>query len=131
MNKMLFAIFLFFSYSLSYSQAGKGTSPVCRIDKSSKELIVLPDSKTDFRIYGYEYPKPDSRKMICFSSHAEDVRGNYAKCPLGSYFDSNRLPVGDRIKWVANAGSYARMLYTSSKAKRTIFYLPRNSIALK
>jgi hypothetical protein len=131
MNKVLFAIFLLFSGYASNSQTRMAATPICRVDKKSKELFVLPDPKTEFRIYGYEYPKPDSRKMICFSSRAEDVRGNYAKCPLGSYFDSNRLPVGDKIKWVANSGNYARMIYTSSKAKRTIFYLPKNSIALK
>jgi hypothetical protein len=69
--------------------------------------------------------------MICFSSHAGDVAANYNGCPLGSYFDTGKMKVGDKISYLGSIGSFGKMNFISGSGKKTIFYLPKSSFAIK
>ena len=89
------------------------------------------DLKIEYRVFGYEMPNTTSQKMICFSSYRGDVNDNYNKCPLGSYYDTGRMHPGDKISFIKEVDGFGRMLYTSSKGKKSIFYLPKNSYQVK
>ncbi len=101
------------------------------VDKKTKEFLILSNSKTDFRIIGYQFPNVSTKKMICFSSYSGDVRDNFYKCPLGSYFDTGLLREGDRIIYLGPAGSFAKMSYVSAQGKKTIFYIPKTSFTIR
>ena len=102
-----------------------------RVDKKTKEFFVASNQKGDYRVFGYEYPNTSTRKMICFSSRTADVRDNFNKCPLGSYFDSGSMKEGDRIVYLGVAGTYGKMNFISGSGKKTVFYLPKSSFAIK
>src|SRR4030095_10074 len=84
---------------------------VARVDKKTKEFYIPASPKTQYRIFGYEYPNTTTRKMICFSSYTGDVGANMYNCPLGSSFDTSLLKEGDKIVYLGVAGSYSKMNY--------------------
>ncbi len=101
------------------------------IDKKTKEFYIHPDLKTDYQVFGYQVANNSSKKMICFSSHIGDVKDNYNRCPLGSYLDTGKMRVGDKILYLSVVGNFAKMVFVSENGKKTIFYLPKSSFSLK
>ncbi|PWT73456.1 MAG: hypothetical protein C5B59_13435 [Bacteroidetes bacterium] len=104
---------------------------VGRVDKKTKEFTVPANLKTEYRVFGYEYANPSTRKMICFSSRVADVKDNFNRCPLGSYFDSEKIKYGDKIIYLGPIGAYGKMGYIASDGKKTIFYLPKSNFTVK
>ena len=102
-----------------------------RVDKKTNEFYVASNQKMDYRVFGYQYANNSTRKMICFSSSANDVRDNYSNCPLGSYFDTDKMKVGDKIIYLGGLGSFGKMNFISGSGKKTIFYLPKSSFTIK
>lgn len=104
-----------------------------QIDKKSKEFTINSNSdpKAEYKIFGYQYPNPTTKLMICFSSYTYDVTENVNKCPLGAYFDSGRMKEGDRIIYLGNVGSFGKMNFISAAGVKTIFYVPKTSFVIK
>ena len=69
--------------------------------------------------------------MICFSTYSGDVRDNYYKCPLGSYFDTSLMREGDKIVYIGPAGSFGKMSYISGDGKKIIFYLSKSGYVIR
>jgi hypothetical protein len=125
MNKILsFIVFLLVTIHATGQVIGT-------VNKKTREFSVASDLKMDFRIFGYQYPNNTTRKMICFSSHVADVRDNYSECPLGSYFDTDKMKVGDKIFYLGGVGSFGKMNFISQNGQKTIFYLPKSGFAIK
>jgi hypothetical protein len=125
MAKMLSFIALLLVASTAIGQV------VGTVNKKTKEFSVASDQKIDYRVFGYQYPNNTTRKMICFSSHDADVRDNYSGCPLGSYFDTDKMKVSDKILYLGGIGTFGKMNFISGSGKKTIFYLPKSSFAIK
>ncbi len=51
--------------------------------------------------------------------------------PLGSYFDTDRLPVGAKIKYLGMAGAFGKMSFMTGGGKTILFYLPKTSYVIK
>ena len=125
MNKILsFILFLLITSSAIGQVVG-------RVDKKTKEFSIAPDQKSDYTVLGYQYPNNSTRKMICFSSNVNTVQDNISKCLLGSYFDTDKMKVGDKIIYLGTAGSFAKMNFVSGSGKKILFYLPKSSFAIK
>ena len=125
MNKLfLFAV----SILLASQSIGQAAG---RVDKKTKEFTVAANLKTDYQIFGYEYANNTTRKMICFSSHVGDVKDNYSHCPLGSYFDTDKMKVTDKIVYLGPIGGFAKMNYVAGDGKKTIFYIPKSSFTIR
>jgi hypothetical protein len=123
MNKLLSLILFLLISSSVIGQA------VGRVDKKTKEFSVPADQKVEFTMFGYEYANITTRKMICFSSNVNSVRDN--ACPLGAYFDTDKMKAGDRILYLGQAGTFAKMNFISGSGKQTLFYLPKSSFIMK
>jgi hypothetical protein len=59
------------------------------------------------------------------------MQDNVSKCLLGSYFDTDKMKVGDKIYYLGVAGSFAKMNYVTGGGKKILFYLPKSSFAIK
>jgi hypothetical protein len=125
MNKiLLFVLFLPIA-------SGAIGQVIGRVDKKTKEFYVASNPKADYRVFGYQYANNTTQRMICFSSHVADVKDNYNRCPLGSYFDTGQMKAGDKIVYLAGIGSFGKMSFISGSGKKTIFYLPKSSFTIK
>ena len=110
--------------------SGAASQATGRVDKKTKEFSIPSNLKTDYRIFGYQFGSLSSRKMICFSSHSGDVTANYSECPLGSYYDTQRLKPGERIVYLGPYGAFAKMKFVADNKKETVFYLPKDSFVM-
>jgi hypothetical protein len=102
-----------------------------RVDKKTKIFTVLPDQKTNYTVFGYQYPNKTTKTMICFSSSENMVREESGKCPLGAYFDTDKLKVGDKILYQGVAGTFAKMKYVTGSGQSMLFYIPKSSFTIK
>ena len=125
MNKILSFILLLLVTSSAIGQVAG------RVDKKTKEFSVASDQKMSYTVFGYQYPNNTTKKMICFSSNVNTVQDSFNKCLLGSYFDTDKMKVGDKIVYLGPAGSFGKMNYVSGGGKKIIFYLPKSSFAIK
>jgi len=125
MNKILSFLLLLLITSSAIGQT------VGRVDKKTKQFSIAPDQKTEYTVLGYQYPNITTRKVICFSSNVNSVQDKLSKCPLGYYFDTDKMKVGDKILYLGVAGTFARMSYVTGSGKKMVFYLPKSSFAIK
>jgi hypothetical protein len=101
------------------------------VDKRTKEFYIPSNLKMDYQVFGYQFANNTTRKMICFSSRMADTKANYNLCPLGSYFDTGKMKIGDKISYMGGIGSFGKMVFISGNGKKTIFYLPKSSFIIK
>ena len=113
---------------ISYSAIGQ---PIGRVDKKTKVFTILPDQKANYTVFGYQYPNATTKAMICFSSSENMVREESGKCPLGAYFDTDKIKVGDKIVYVGPAGTFAKMKYVTATGKSMLFYIPKSNFVIK
>lgn len=125
MYKTFSCILLFFFATRAIGQ------PIGHVDKRTTEFYVVSDLKIDYRVFGYQFASEAAPKMICFSSHAGDVAANYNNCPLGSYYDTGKMKIGDKIEYLGMYGPFGKMNYISGSGKKTIFFLPKYSFTIK
>lgn len=123
MNKILSLILFLLVASSAIGQV------MGRVDKKTREFSVPSDLTIEYTVFGYEFPNNTTRKMICFSSNVNSVRGS--TCPLGSYFDTDKMKPGDKIFYLGPVGPFAKMSFVESSGKKTLFYLPKSSFTIK
>jgi len=124
MIKILSLLALVLITSHSFSQV------IGRVNKKTKEFTVAANQKIDYRVFGYQLGDTTSRKMILFSTH-DDVKENYNKCPLGSYFDTDKMTQGDKIIYLGPYGPFGKMQYVTWDGKKTIFFMKKTAFEIK
>jgi hypothetical protein len=124
MNKILASVTLLLISSGCFAQV------VGRVDKKTKEFSIAANQKVDYMVFGYRFANATTEKMICFASNQDVVRAN-SNDKLGSYFDTDRMPPGDKIVYLGVAGTFGKMNYISGSGQKTLFYLPKTSYAIK
>lgn len=75
------------------------------IDLRDSSFTVYQNIRADYRIFGYQKPDTNARKMILFSVFTSDVKDNPYKCLFGSYYYSGALQ-DTKIKYIKNKGSF-------------------------
>jgi hypothetical protein len=124
MNKILAFIALLLISSQCFSQI------VGRVDRKTKEFTIAANQKLDYVVFGYQFANASTQKLICFATNQDVVRANSNE-KLGSYFDTYRMPPGDKIIFLGIAGTFGKMSYISGSGVKTIFYLPKVNYAIK
>ena len=102
---------------------------VGRVDKKTREFTLPSDLKVEYTVFGYEFANNTTRKMICFSSNVNMVRG--ATCPLGAYFDTDKLKPREKIVYLSGVGTFGKMTFITGTGQKTVFYLPKSSFVIK
>ncbi|HTR31185.1 MAG TPA: hypothetical protein VMH27_18065 [Puia sp.] len=124
MHKMLVIICLMLLSSGSFAQV------IGKVDRKTKEFSIAAGQKVSYMVFGYRVASAAAQKMICFAS-SEDVTRANQNLPLGAYFDTDRLPPGDRIAYLGVAGAFGKMSFITGTGKTVVFYLPRSSYVIK
>jgi hypothetical protein len=124
MNKILSSVTLLLISSGCFAQV------VGRVDKKTKEFSIAANQKVDYMVFGYRFANATTQKMICFASNQDVVRAN-TNDKLGSFFDTDRMPPGDKIVYLGIAGTFGKMNYISGSGQKTLFYLPKTSYVIK
>src|SRR5580658_2906524 len=124
MNKVLAFVSLLLISSGCFAQV------IGRVDRKTKEFTIAANQKVDYMVFGYQFANATTQKLICFASNQDVVRAN-VNDKLGSYFDTYRMPPGDKILYLGLAGTFGKMSYISGGGQKTIFYLPKASFVIR
>jgi hypothetical protein len=124
MNKLLAISALLLLSIGSFAQV------VGKVDRKTKEFSIAAGQKADYMIFGYRFANASTEKYICFASN-EDVERANQSLPLGSYYDTDRLPTGSKILYLGMAGTFGKMSFNTGGGKTIIFYLPRSSYVIR
>ena len=110
--------------------SGCSAQVIGRVDKKSKEFVIAANQKVDYTVYGYQLPNATTPKLICFSTNQDVVRANSTD-KLGAYFDTYRMPPGDKITYMGLAGTFIKLNYISGGGSKTVFYLPKANFTIR
>jgi hypothetical protein len=92
------------------------------INKSDSSIWLTANMKLDHRIFGYEKPDVNSRKLILISIFTNDVEGNPYKCPLGSYYQTSDMK-NMELKYAKTTGDFVEaIVIKDSKAESKVYF---------
>jgi len=95
----------------------------------NKALISRKDSlislnafiRMDHKIFGFEKPDANSKKMFVLSVFTDDVEGNPHQCPFGAYYDTSGI--GMDIKYLSHEGNFVKaVLVKDTKVIGTVYF---------
>jgi len=92
------------------------------ISLQDSSLVVYGNIREDYRIFGYEKPDTNSRKLIFFSVFTTDVKGNPYRCPYGAYYASTDM-INSEIKYLSNAGNFIKANFIKDKTVLSPIYI--------
>jgi hypothetical protein len=124
MNKLLVFCLLLLISSPCFAQV------VGRVDKKTKEFSIASGQKVDYMVFGFQFANATTQKLICFASN-ENVEKANSTLPLGSYFDTERLPPGAKIMYLGMVGTFGKMNFITGGGKVIVFYMPKTSYVIK
>jgi hypothetical protein len=124
MYKIPSIILLLLISSVSFAQV------IGKADKKTKEFTIAANQKIDYTVYGYQFANATTPKFICFSTSQDVVRANSSD-KLGAYFDTYRMPPGDKIVFMGLAGAFIKLNYISGGGVKTTFYLPKTNFTIR
>lgn len=78
-----------------------------KAEVSMKDSLIRlqANMRLDHRIFGYEKPDSNSKKMILLSIFTNDVNGNPYRCPYGSFYETNEMN-GLKLKFLSDGDKF-------------------------
>lgn len=92
------------------------------ISKGDGSFTVFGDIKKDYRIFGYEQPDTNSKRLIVFSVFTRDVQGNPYKCDYDAFYATSSMK-NSHITFKSVAGSFVKTeLYTDGQKVADLYF---------
>lgn len=91
------------------------------INKSDSLIWITANMKLDHRLFGFEKPSLNSRKMILISIFTSDVEKNPFHCPYGAYYDSSNMN-DIKLKFKEYIGSFVKVDLLMKNKKEVIYF---------
>jgi hypothetical protein len=92
------------------------------ISKSDSSFSVFDNIRKDYRIFGYEQPDTNSKRLIVFSVFTRDVDANPYKCDYGAFYKTSSME-NAQIKYKSVVGSFVETeLYTGGRKTADLFF---------
>ncbi|KUJ62968.1 hypothetical protein AR687_06130 [Flavobacteriaceae bacterium CRH] len=76
------------------------------------------DMKRDHRIFGYEKPDSNSKKMLLISIFTNDVQNNPFHLPYGAFYDTSEI----KLKFIENKGDFAKVELLNDDTVKVIYF---------
>ena len=91
------------------------------ISKKDSIMSLYSSMQKECRIFGYEKPNKNSKKMILISIWTFDVKGNPSNCKYGSYYETNSMD--DMVlKYIGKDNSFVKAALIKNKIKTATIY---------
>jgi hypothetical protein len=87
------------------------------------------DMQKDHRIFGYEKPDIESKKLLLFSIFTTDVENNPFGYELGAYYDMMSSEIS--IIYQGTDGDFIKTVATNKEGKKTTLYFDKKWIVLQ
>jgi hypothetical protein len=91
------------------------------ISKKDSIMSLYSSMQKECRIFGYEKPNKNSKKMILISIWTFDVKGNPSNCKYGSYYETNSMDDME-LKYIGKDNSFIKAALIKNKIKIATIY---------
>lgn len=91
------------------------------IDPRDSSIWIVANMKEDHRIFGYEKPATDSKKMLLLSVFTNDVEKNPFQLPYGAFYGTDGM-VNMRLKFNAYQGKFIKAELIKENQKQIIYF---------
>lgn len=95
--------------------------------KKNGEVYLYQAPRRDHRMFGYEKPDVNSKKLILFSIFTKDVNGNPFAMPLGSYYDVFEMEKKQQayLKYIKTKKRFVEMELVKDSCKTKLYFLKK------
>jgi hypothetical protein len=95
-----------------------------QISKKDSTMSLYSSMQKECRIFGYDKPSKNSKKMILISIWTFDVKGNPSNCKYGSYYDTNSMD-DIELKYIGKDNSFVKAALLKNTIKISTIYIEK------
>jgi hypothetical protein len=95
-----------------------------QISKKDSMMSLYSSMQKECRIFGYEKPDKNCKKMILISIWTFDVKGNPSNSKYGSYYETNSMDDLE-LKYIGNENSFIKAALLKNKMKISTIYFEK------
>ncbi|TRX36138.1 hypothetical protein FNW52_08925 [Flavobacterium sp. ZT3R18] len=92
-----------------------------QISKKDSVMSLYSSMQKECRIFGYNKPNKNSKKMILLSIWTFDVKGNPSNCKYGSYYDTSSMDDME-LKYIGKDNSFIKAALMKNAIKVSTIY---------
>ena len=100
------------------------------VSKRDGSVRLYSDIKKDHRIFGYEKPNVQSKKILLFSVFTFDVKDNPCNCEFGSYYETSSMK-DIKLKYVGDVKSFIKVDLLQNNTKLGTVYFEKKWVAFE
>ncbi|WP_222536881.1 hypothetical protein [Pedobacter polysacchareus] len=100
------------------------------IYRSDSSLNIFGNIRADYKIFGYQKPDTNSRKLLLVSVFTSDVKDNPYRCEYGAYYSSNEME-NTRLKYVRKSGDFIEANLIKDEVILTPIFFHKNWVEFK
>src|SRR6478752_1035815 len=78
------------------------------INKDDSTIWLTANMRMDHRIFGYEKPDANSKRMFLLSIFTDDVKDNPFNLPYGAYYQTNDMD-NKTLKYISTQGKFVKV----------------------
>lgn len=94
------------------------------VSKSDKSIDLYMSMRKEYRIFGYQKPNRNSKKMILLSIWTFDVKDNPSNCPFGSYYETASMG-NKQLEYIRMKNSFIEAAILKDKKQITKVYFEK------
>lgn len=98
-----------------------------RVSRKDSTIWLTAQMRSDHRIFGYERPDTNSKKMFLLSIFTSDVKENPYKCPYGAYYETSEMN-GLKLKLRSNGDQFAEISVNNDDGMKGVVYIQKDWI---
>lgn len=99
------------------------------VDLEDNNFMLWADMKMDHRLYGYEKPDVNSKKLILLSIFTNDVDGNPFGLPLGAHYSTADIEDAS-LTFKGEKDGFVEVLFKDGNNKKETLYFERKWVSL-
>ncbi|NNT73142.1 hypothetical protein HKT18_13030 [Flavobacterium sp. IMCC34852] len=93
------------------------------VSKSDNSMNLYASMQKECRIFGYQKPNKNSKKMILLSIWTFDVEDNPSNCPFGSYYETSSMDM--ELKYLGKENSFVKAALIKDQKQIAIVYFEK------
>ena len=111
-------------------QINEGAIQKAIVYRSDSSLNMFENIRADYRIFGYQKPDTNSRKLLLVSVFTNDVKDNPYRCEYGAYYSSPAME-NTRLKYIRKTGDFIEANLIKDEVILTPIFFQKNWVEFK
>ncbi|MBV6879750.1 hypothetical protein NG800_005675 [Epilithonimonas ginsengisoli] len=97
-----------------------------KVSKSDSTMDLYMSMTAECRIFGYQKPNKNSKRLILFSIWTFDVKDNPCNCQFGSYYETSSMEM--ELKYLGKENAFVKAALMKNKKQIAIVFFEKKWI---